>query len=763
MKIAYISTHPPRKCGIATFNENLVQAVWSNVNQNNSLNSYYIVAMQEGDDAEEYDYPEEVKVIIRQEEQEDYIKAAQYINDSDADVCLLEHEFGIYGGQSGIYILPLLHRLNKPLVCVMHTVLQVPSYIQKIIVKEIAKNCSKIVVMSKRAVEFLVSIYDVPRESIELIEHGVPDFQLPVTNPFANIASFKNKKILLTFGLISKNKGLETVVRALPAIVEKNPDVVYVVLGSTHPGVLKNSGEAYRNSIKLLASQLKVDKHLVFINRFLNEDELINYLCAADIYITPYLSEAQITSGTLSYAVGCGAAVVSTPYWHAQEILDEDRGAFFAFKDADSLADTVIDLLENESRLNTIKKNAFNYGLNLRWPKTGGHYLQLFEEVMSQEHEEKRTDNALINLELMPKFSMDHALRLTDDTGIVQHAKFGIPNLKEGYCVDDNSRALIMALMAYQQNRNADALRMLPIYLSFIHYMQREDGNFRNFLSFKREYLDEVGSEDSFGRTIWALGYLIYTAPNDSYKEFAEELFFKSLRHCKTLQFLRGQANTIIGLYYYLKVNPYHEEVLSLMNELCTPLMNAYKHHTTEDWRWFEERLTYDNAIMPLALLCATEITGDERTRAVALDSLNFLDKLTLSNGYLSPVGNDGWYYKGGTMPAFDQQAIEIMAMVLMYLQAYQVTHDSSHIGKMFTSYLWFLGENTLRVPLYDPETKGCCDGLQSGGINRNQGAESTLAYLISHLTVLDAFELEYQYNNATEHQHQSNKAETIV
>jgi len=759
MKIAYISTHPPRKCGIATFNQNLVQAVWSNVNKNNSLNSYYIVAMQESDDAEEYKYPEEVKLIIRQEEQEDYIKAAQHINNSDADICLLEHEFGIYGGQSGIYILPLLHRLNKPLVCIMHTVLQTPSYIQKIIIKEIAKNCARIVVMSKRAVEFLVSIYDVPRENIELIEHGVPDFNLPATNPFSNISSFRDKKILLTFGLISKNKGLETVVRALPAIVKKYPDVVYVVLGRTHPGVLKNSGEAYRNSIKLLASQLKVDKHIVFINRFVDEDELINYLRSADIYITPYLNETQITSGTLSYAVGCGAAVVSTPYWHAQEILDENRGSLFPFKDADTLADTIIDLLDNEEKLSIIKESAFEYGLNIRWPKIGGKFLQLFEDVLSQSHEEiKRDSDGLINLELMPKLSMEHALRLTDDTGIVQHAKYGIPNLKEGYCVDDNSRALIMALMAYQQNRSTEALKILPVYLSFIHYMQRDDGNFRNFLSFKREYLDEVGSEDSFGRTIWALGYLVYTAPNDSYKEFAEELFFKSFKHCRALNFIRGKANAIIGLYYYLKVNPYHEEVSTLMNDLCAPLMQAYEAHNSEDWHWFEEGLTYDNAILPLSLLCVTEITGDEKIKKAALEALNFLDKLTLGNGYLSPVGNDGWYYRGGTMPVFDQQAIEIMAMVLMYLQAYQVTHQSKYIEKMFTSYLWFLGENTLRVPLYDPETKGCCDGLQPNGINRNQGAESTLAYLISHLTVLDAFELEYQYNNSIE----QTKPETV-
>ncbi len=748
MKIAYISTHPPRKCGLATFNQNLVQAVWSNVNNNNNLNDYFVVAMHDGDDAQEDDYPEEVKYIIRQEEQQDYINAAQFINNSDADICLLEHEFGIFGGQSGIYILPLIHRINKPLVCIMHTVLQSPSYIQKVIVKEIATHAAKIVVMTKRAVDFLTNIYDIPSDKISIIEHGVPDFELPVANPFQHLPTFRNKKILLTFGLLSKNKGLETVIRALPAIVKKYPDVIYVILGKTHPAVFKASGESYRNSIRLLATQLKVDKHLMFINNFVGEDELISYLAATDVYITPYLNEAQITSGTLSYAVGAGCAVVSTPYWHAEELLAEGKGVLFNFKDTEGLANIIVDLLENEEKMKGIKDKAFNYGLKLRWPKIGGEFLQVFEEAISNWSDTKEESEVLINLELMPTFSIEHAARMTDDTGIVQHAKYGIPNLKEGYCLDDNARALIMALMTYQQYKSTEALRVLPVYLSYIHYMLREDGNFHNFLSFNREYLDDVGSEDSYGRTIWALGFLIYSAPNNSYKEFAEELFFKSIQHCRSLQHLRGSANAIIGISYFLKLHPDNEEMLTLMNELCVPLITAYEHNADDDWEWFEEKLTYDNGIFPLALLHAAEITGDEKTKSIALASLNFLDALTLSKGYLSPVGNDGWYYRGGALPVFDQQAIEVMAMVLVYFQAYQLTHDTTYIQKMFTSYLWFLGENSLRVPLYDPETKGCCDGLQPNGINRNQGAESTLAYIISHLTVLEAFELEYQYSH---------------
>ncbi len=664
------------------------------------------------------------------------------------NVCIMEHEFGIYGGESGIYILPLLNRLEKPLISILHTILKDPSYVQRIIIREIAEQSSKIIVMSQRAVEFLTTIYDIPVEKIQIIEHGVPDVDAPEDNPVKNLTIFKNHRVLLTFGLISRNKGLETVIRALPQIVDKHPDVVYVVLGNTHPGVIKSSGEEYRDHLKSLATQLNVSKHLCFINKFVTEEELVNYLSAAEIYVTPYLNEAQITSGTLSYAVGAGAAIVSTPYWHATELLADNRGRLFDFKNADALAEIVNELLDQQRVLNELKENAYEYGLHLRWPVIGAEFIKAAQEACAaHDFSDKILKNSIVDPEIMPKFSLTHVLRLTDDTGIVQHAKYGIPNLKEGYCLDDNARALIMALMAYQRSGSKEAFELLPIYLSYIHYMQTEDGNFRNFLSFNRQYLDEVGSEDSFGRTIWALGYLIGCAASNSYREFALEIFHKSFVHFKALTHLRGIANTIIGISLYLKIFPGDEGMVNELVRLTQPLVDAYENNQSADWQWFEEKMTYDNAILPLALLHSCEITGNEKARNVALKTMVFLDKLTLSNGYLSPVGNDGWYYRGGVFPAFDQQAIETMAMVLMHFQAYQISRKPQYIEKMFLSYKWFLGENTLRAPLYDHETKGCCDGLLPTGINRNQGAESTLAYLISHLTVLKAFELEYEYN----------------
>jgi glycosyltransferase involved in cell wall biosynthesis len=726
-----------------------MRAVNANFPERDELsNGGFVVAVNDSENLQEYEYPDEVKYVIRQNHQKDYIRAANFINTSDSDVCILEHEFGIFGGESGIYVLPLLNRLEKPLISILHTILRDPSYVQRIIIKEIAEQSSKIIVMSQRALDFLTSIYEVPAEKIQIIEHGVPDVEASEKNPVKSLSQFKNRRVLLTFGLISRNKGLETVVKALPKIVAKHPDVMYVVLGNTHPGVLKNSGEEYRDHLKSLAQQLNVSKHLSFINQFVAENDLVNYLSAAEVYVTPYLNEAQITSGTLSYAVGAGAAVVSTPYWHAVELLADNRGRLFDFKNAEALAAIVNELLDNDEALDELKTNAYEYGLHLRWPVIGAEYIKAAQYACAHhDFSDKILKNSIVDPEIMPKFSLTHVLRLTDDTGIVQHAKYGIPNLKEGYCLDDNARALIMALMAYQRNKSQEAFELLPVYLSYIHYMQTDDGNFRNFLSFNRQYLDEVGSEDSFGRTIWALGYLINCAASKSYREFATELFHKSYKHLKALSHLRGMANAIIGVANYLQAVPGDDGMLNELARLTQPLLDAYENTHSEDWQWFEEKMTYDNAILPLALLHSCEITGNEKARQVALKTMAFLDQLTLSNGYLSPVGNDGWYYRGGTFPTFDQQAIETMAMVLMHFQAYKIYHKPQYIEKMFLSYKWFLGENTLRAPLYDHETKGCCDGLLPTGINRNQGAESTLAYLISHLTVLKAFELEYEYN----------------
>lgn len=741
MKIAYISTYPPRECGLATFNHNLLKAISANFQSASTLDNVSVVALNDSDDTKQYQFPKEVEFVIRQNIKEDYLDAADFINEGPIDACILQHEFGIFGGENGIYVLSLLKKVNKPLISILHTVLQSPSFLQKSIIREVAKRSAKVVVMSRKAIQFLTEVYEIPRDKIRLIEHGVPDLEAPLVNPVKQLPQLHNNRILLTFGLLSRNKGLETVIRALPAIVKKHPDTIYLVVGNTHPGILKNEGEEYRDFLKSIAVKLEVDQHLVFINQFVSEEELINYLTAADIYITPYFNEAQITSGTLSYAIGAGAAVVSTPYWHAKELLAENRGRLFGFKDDVKLAKIVNELLEKSNLLYAMKENAYQYGLSIRWPKIGRNYISLLQHEIKQPDYSEQILNQVIDLEVMPELNLDYIHLLTDDTGIIQHAKYGVPNRHEGYCLDDNARALIMALMTYQVDKNQEALKLLPVYLSYMHYMQREDGKFRNFLSYDRQFLEEEGSEDSFGRAIWALGYLIEAGPIDSYKEFGQELLTKAVKHFKDLTHLRGIANTIIGITYFLKAHPSDKLMLGELLTLTNKLVEKYQSGKGEHWHWFEDKMTYDNAILPLALFHSAEITGAQWVIDTATETMTFLENLTVNEDYLNPVGNDGWYLRNGEMPLHDQQAIETMAMVLMYHQASKVLRDKKYVKRMFSSYLWFLGENSLRIPLYDSETKGCCDGLQVSGINRNQGAESTLAYLISHLAVMIAFD----------------------
>ncbi len=398
MKVTYIATYPPRECGIGTFTENLFKSMLS---QNE--HEGFVVALNDND--LDYNYPEEVKTTIRQDYQEDYLKAAKHINESGADVCILEHEFGIFGGQSGMYILLLLHRLEIPLIVTLHTILQTPSHNEKAALKEICKVADKVVVMTQKAIELLVSVYDAPKEKIALIEHGVPDIHFSPRKAKKEL-NLRNKKVLLTFGFIGRSKGIETVIKALPEVVKKHPEVVYIVLGKTHPNVLRDSGEEYRNFLHQMVKDLHLEDHVIFLNGFIDEQGLFKYLYACDIYITPYLNEAQITSGTLSYAVGVGAAVLSTPYWHATELLANGRGRLFNFNDSDKLSGILSDLLENPKELNRLKNKAAEYGKNITWPKTGEKYVALAKKVVKQKCPVVTNKEKQPAFTLLPSFPM---------------------------------------------------------------------------------------------------------------------------------------------------------------------------------------------------------------------------------------------------------------------------------------------------------------------------------------------------------------------
>lgn len=740
-KIACIGNYVPRQCGIATFTRDMTESLIMNRRDNTPGADAFVVAMN--DPNQTYDYPEIVKYTIRQEYQKDYLEAAKFINYSNAEICLIQHEFGIFGGRNGIHVLSLINNLEIPLFVTFHTVLKNPSDNARIIIQEIGKKAAKIVVMSKMAIDFLVDIYHLPRQKIELIPHGVPDFDFTKRKTYLKKLKLEKRKSLLTFGLLSKDKGIETVIQALPEVIKKHPDTVYIVLGKTHPNVVRSVGEEYRNYLKLLVEKLNLRKHVYFYDKYVSNEELFEYLSAIDIYITPYLNEAQITSGTLSYAIGAGAAVISTPYWHARELLSEGRGKLFDFKDSVSLSKILNDLFDHPEELIKIRKKAYQYGRKTIWPEIGSLYLKLVAEILKSHQELKSDEESVINPLVLPEFCLEHVQRLTDGTGIIQHAKYIIPNFKEGYCLDDNARALLMSLMVFKQRESKEASKLISVYLSFIYYMQNEDGTFRNHLSFKRDYIDEKGSEDAFGRTIWALGYLIKHPPNQPFFDIAKEILSKSFPNFNDLKTIRGLANTIIGICSFLDIFPDDEETKQSLTEMSNKIVQSYHKYQTDGWNWFEPILSYDNGIIPLALLYAYEKLGDETILNIARESMDFLEKVTMDKGYLSPVGNSNWYKKGGERSRFAQQPIDAAAMVLMYYQAFLVSNDKAFLKQMFKSYMWFLGENHLNRPLYDFKTCGCSDGLEENGINHNQGAESIIVYKIAHLTVLSAYEHE--------------------
>jgi glycosyltransferase involved in cell wall biosynthesis len=740
MKIVYVATFPPRKCGIATFTDNLVRSMADNLHQQDE--SCNVIAVS--DEPGKYAYPDLVTFEIGRDRREDYIDAADYINQSGATVCVLQHEYGIFGGHSGVYILGLLERLKVPFLVTFHTVLKKPDFLQKTILREIARRAMAVVVMSHKAVYFLDSIYEIPSDKIHFIPHGVPAFSGDISPEREDLLKpYADRPILFTFGLLNRNKGIETVIRAMPQIVSVHPEVVYLVLGNTHPGVLQASGEEYRRFLSGWIASLGMEDHVRLIDGFVSEAQLTYYLGQISIYITPYLNEAQITSGTLSYALGAGACVLSTPYWHAQELLADGRGLLFPFRDSKQLARQVIGLLDQPEKMALMQENAREYAQQMVWPKVGRQYVDLSRAIQSSASRQKaRAKEPSLTLQSLPAFDLSHVMRLTDSTGILQHAKYGIPNLKEGYCIDDNSRALILATLAYQRFGKPEMLRLLSLYFSFVHYMQREDGQFRNFLTFRRDFTEDVGSEDAFGRTIWALGVLIRFAPNSAYREAALEIFHRAVPHFDRLVHLRGIANTVIGICHYLSFFPTDEALVRHLHDLTGRLEASFTRHATTTWRWFEEEMTYDNPILPLAMFYAYKIRGDEASGKIGMQSLEFLEKISFSKGWYTPVGNQGWYGRHSlSQPLFDQQALETMAMVLLYQQAYEATGHQEWIDKMFRCHAWFLGANELHIPLYDDQTCGCCDGLQPEGLNRNQGAESTLAYWIAHLAVLQAME----------------------
>ncbi len=720
MRICLLGNYPPRKCGIATFTHHLGEAIMKSFAESDQMT---VIAMD--NPGFEYEYPNAVSLSLKEEIRGNYSDTAVFIN-QNADILLIQHEFGIFGGRSGVFLLQLLEHVHVPVVITLHTVLKRYDFHQMAVMSAVFKKTAALVVMSRLARRILTEKHKVPEAKVHIIEHGTPDFSAYDHHQLKKEIGWEGKKSLITFGLIGRNKGIETVIRAMPEIIRHVPDFQYVVLGKTHPSVVKEHGEEYREFLMQTANQLGVEGHLVFIDEYVSEENLVRYLKAADFYVTPYLNEAQITSGTLVYAMASGCLVFSSPYWHAAEALENGRGYIFPLGDDRTFSGLFLDAVRNPDKSEAVSRASADYGYSIRWEKAGKRYYDLLQGVLNGFHKPQK------RYYTMPDISYRHLFRMTDTTGIIQHSNYSVPDKKLGYCLDDNARALIVALNAWEKEKDERFLDLVTIYLSYILYVQNKDGDFRNFLDYSRKSYEHAGSEDSFGRTLWALGYLIAHPPSDGLFQLGLDVFFKALPHTEKLHHLRGLSNAMIGLYWAFKRFPDHEGIRMYIHKISNKLLEAWRRNSSPDWRWFEEILTYDNAIMPYALLLAAESISSKTCRDVALESLEFLTSQTMLSGHLSLIGNGSWMKRGAWRDPFGQQPIDALAMIMAYSQKYKLTKSHEDFEVLEICAEWFLGRNDLLVPMYDQETGGCNDGLEEFAVNRNQGAESLVAWLLS-------------------------------
>lgn len=732
-RIAFIGNHLPRKCGIATFTSDLLAAVQSVHPQSQCL------AVAVNDIPGGYEYPEVVRFEIEEQDLPSYLRAADFLNISNVDIVCLQHEFGIFGGPAGGHILALLRELRMPVVTTLHTVLREPRADQRRVMEGLISLSTRLIVMAERGRQMLETIYLAPPAKIDVIPHGIPDVGFVDPTYFKDQFGVEGRVVLLTFGLLSPNKGIEHALNALPPILAEFPDVVYIVLGATHPNELREHGEDYRISLEILAKKNKVDKNVIFYNEFVELENLKEFIGAADLYITPYLNEAQITSGTLAYTFGAGKAVVSTPYWHAAELLADDRGVLVPFGDASAIAQAVLELLRDDTRRHAIRKNAYRIGREMVWSNVAQMYMRSFEcsrlEMAPRSRKFLAAKTLDRNPRELPKLNLSHLLRMTDSTGVFQHAVFSVPNFSEGYCTDDNARAFILAMLLSELGEAPEQTRTLATTAAAFlqHAFDFRTKRFHNHLSFDRRWLDEQGSEDCQGRALWALGVGVGRSPSRSFQMMAGQLFALALPALPGFTSPRAWAFGLIGIHEYLRRLSGDSLVNQTREALTSRLMELFESNSHPDWPWFEEELSYDNAKLACALIVSGRATGQAKTLERGLEALRWLTELQMSEkDHFRPIGSNGFYRRGQTRANFDQQPIEAHATVSACLEAYRATEDFWWYEHAQRAFDWFIGWNDLGLDLYSTETGGCRDGLHVDRVNGNMGAESTLAFLLS-------------------------------
>jgi glycosyltransferase involved in cell wall biosynthesis len=734
-RLAFIGNALPRRCGIATFTTDLQQAI---TGSSPDL-STSIVAMN--DHGRSYDYPASVGFEVDDSNIEDYVRAAAFLNAGHFQAVSLQHEFGIFGGEAGGHIMALLSRLVMPIVTTLHTIVAKPTPAQRDVLEQIVTVSTRIVVMSKKGRDLLCSVYQAPPGKIDVIAHGIPDF--PFTEPDEAKAElgFSGRPVILTFGLLSPNKGIEVMIDAMPAILASVPSAVYVVLGATHPNLVRDQGESYRDSLIQRVHVLGVDDHVVFLDQFVDQPTLLRFISMCDVYVTPYLNEAQMTSGTLSYSSGLGKAVVSTPYWHAQDLLGDGRGVLVPFGDAKAMGEEIAGLLLDDDRRLVMRQRAYAGSRSMTWANTALNYLATFEQA-------RRIKRLKVVTELEPPPPRDarpmpglqplHFLAMCDDTGLFQHAVHSVPDRAHGYCVDDNARALLVACAMNAPGEQSLPDALTARFAAFIqHAWNPGTGRFRNFMSFSRVWLEEQGSEDSHGRALWALGECARSDSSPSRQRWAVALFGEAFAVTEAFTSPRAWAFALLGLEAYCAVMPGDAQAARTRRTLAERLIGLLLAAERDDWIWFETGLSYDNARLSQALLVTGVALGVATFVEAGLRSLRWLMAMQTSPaGMFRPVGSDGFGDHLVRPKPFDQQPLEATATIAACLAAWRADGDPRWKTDGDRAFAWFLGDNDLGTPLVDPETGSCRDGLHRDRANENRGGESAVSYLLGLLEI---------------------------
>lgn len=726
MRVCLVSSYPPMLCGIATFTRDLRSGL------NEAVPPPSVSVLAVGELLRGKRFSREVLLRIDKEDTAAYRRAGQALNRAGFDAVCVQHEFGIFGGPEGRAIVDLLEEVRCPTITTLHTVERdfEPRYRRALM--EVVAATDHLVVPSESGRSLLTGVYGIDERRVSVVHHGVPDVPFAPTEQAKRTLGFNDRTVLLTFGLLSSNKGIEDALDALPEVVEEHPDLLYVVLGATHPEVKRRVGEDYRESLQARVEDLGLSKHVEFHDRYVDQSELVDYLAACDIYVTPYHARQQIVSGTLAYAVGMGKAVISTPYPYARELLADGRGALVGYDDAPGIAAALRRWLDDVGERERVRHRAYDFGRQMTWSQVGRRYLEVFADLSAAGEGRAPADH-------VPAPNLAHLSRMTDDTGTLQHALYDVPNRRFGYTTDDIARALIVGVRAHARSQDLEALRLVTTSLAYLAHAQREDGRFRNEMSYDRRWLDELGSEDTLGQSLWGLGVTMATTTEEGIRGLAWRLFSAALPNVAGLSHARAFAYAVCGLAAALTARPGDRQVRAALASATGFLLDLYDRSRADDWRWFGFDLTYANAKLPQALLLAAQANGNTRLQAVGLEALDFLIEQTFVSGRFEFVGNEGWHERGGPRADFGQQPIEAAYTAEACLLAATLTGEERYRDLARAALAWFTARNRLGVTLYDPMAGTCQDGIDRTGVSANAGAESTIVCLMALLAADEA------------------------